>query len=223
MFEYFNEKAIKTVVLSQEEARRAGYNLVGSEHLLLGIIGEGSSVAAKLLENNGINTKQTRQVIEQLVGRGGGFSPTNIPFTPRVKKIFELAFEESRQLGDNFISPEHLLLAILKEVDTVAAKTLLNQGIELEQLRVILIKKLSEKEPSLAGENKRFNPFGMGEERSSKPRLAEFSTNLTELAKEGKIDPVIGRKAEIQRAIQILGRRTKNNPVLVGRTSQIDY
>ncbi len=216
MFEYFNEKAIKTVVLSQEEARRAGYNLVGSEHLLLGIIGEGSSAAAKLLEANGINTKQTRQVIEQLVGRGGGFSPTNIPFTPRVKKIFELAFEESRQLGDNFISPEHLLLAILKEVDTVAAKTLLNQGIELEDLRVELIKKLGEKEPSLAGENKRFNPFGMGEERSAKPRLAEFSTNLTELAKEGKLDPVVGRKAEIQRAIQILGRRTKNNPVLVG-------
>ena len=216
MFEYFNEKAIKSVVLSQEEARRSGYNLVGSEHLLLGVIGEGSSTASKILNNQGVNIKQTRKIIEQIVGRGGGFSPANIPFTPRVKKIFESALEESRQLGVNYISPEHILLAIAKEPDTVAAKVLIDQDVDLDQLRTDLIKRLGEREAVASGEKKRFNPFGLGDERSAKPRLEEFSTNLTTLAKEGKLDPVVGRQAEIERTIQILGRRTKNNPVLVG-------
>ena len=216
MFEYFNEKAIKSVVLSQEEARRSGYNLVGSEHLLLGVIGEGSSIAAKMLANKGINLKQTRATVEQIVGRGGGFSPANIPFTPRVKKIFESAFEESRNLGVNYVSPEHILLAIAKEPDTVAGKVLTERDIDLQQLRVDLLKKLGEKEVVAAGEKKRFNPFGLGNERSAKPRLEEFSINLTVLAKEGKLDPVVGRQTEIERTIQILGRRTKNNPVLVG-------
>ncbi len=216
MFEYFNEKAIKSVVLSQEEARRTGYNLVGSEHLLLGVIGEGSSAASKILKNKGVNLKKTREVVDSIVGRGGGFSPSNIPFTPRVKKIFETAFEESRNLGVNYISPEHILLAIAKEQDTVAAKVLVNQDVDLPQLRTEIIRKLGEKEAVAAGEKKRFNPFGLGEERSAKPRLEEFSTNLTTLAKEGKLDPVVGRKTEIERVVQILGRRTKNNPVLIG-------
>ena len=216
MFEYFNEKAIKSVVLSQEEARRSGYNLVGSEHLLLGVIGEGSSAASKILKKKGIELKKTREVIESIVGRGGGFSPSNIPFTPRVKKIFETAFEESRNLGVNYISPEHILLAIAKEQDTVAAKVLVNQDVDLPQLRTEIIRKLGEKEAVAAGEKKRFNPFGLGDERSAKPRLEEFSTNLTALAKEGKLDPVVGRQTEIERVVQILGRRTKNNPVLVG-------
>ncbi|VEP16142.1 Negative regulator of genetic competence ClpC/MecB [Hyella patelloides LEGE 07179] len=216
MFEYFNEKAIKSVVLSQEEARRSGYNLVGSEHLLLGVIGEGSSIAAKILADKGINLKQTRAIIEQIVGRGGGFSPANIPFTPRVKQIFESAFEESRQLGVNYISPEHILLALAKESDTVAGKVLTSREIDLNQLRIEILKRLGEKEAVAAGEKKRFNPFGLGDERSAKPRLEEFSTNLSALAKEGKLDPVVGRQAEIERTIQILGRRTKNNPVLVG-------
>jgi ATP-dependent Clp protease ATP-binding subunit ClpC len=216
MFEYFNEKAIKSVVLSQEEARKSGYNLVGSEHLLLGVIGEGSSTAAKVLESKGIDLQQTRKLIEQIVGKGGGFSPANIPFTPRVKKIFESAFEESRQLGVNYISPEHILLAIAKENNTVAAKVLVEQDVDLGQLRTEIIKRLGEKEAVAAGDKKRFNPFGVGNERSSKPRLEEYSTNLTALAKEGKLDPVVGREAEIERTIQILGRRTKNNPVLVG-------
>ena len=216
MFEYFNEKAIKSVVLSQEEARRTGYNLVGSEHLLLGVIGEGTSAASKILKNKGVNLKKTREVVDSIVGRGGGFSPSNIPFTPRVKKIFETAFEESRNLGVNYISPEHILLAIAKEQDTVAAKVLVNQDIDLPQLRTEIIRKLGEKEAVAAGEKKRFNPFGLGDERSAKPRLEEFSTNLTNLAKEGKLDPVVGRQTEIERVVQILGRRTKNNPVLVG-------
>ena len=215
MFEYFNEKAIKSVVLSQEEARRTGYNLVGSEHLLLGVIGEGSSAASKILKDKGVNLKKTREVVDSIVGRGGGFSPSNIPFTPRVKKIFETAFEESRNLGVNYISPEHILLAIAKEQDTVAAKVLVNQDVDLLDLRTEIIKKLGEKEAVGAGK-KRFNPFGLGEERSAKPRLEEFSTNLTALAKEGKLDPVVGRHTEIERVVQILGRRTKNNPVLVG-------
>ena len=218
MFEYFNEKAIKSVVLSQEEARRTGYNLVGSEHLLLGVIGEGSSIAVEILSKRGINLKGTREVTEQLVGKGGGFSPTNIPFTPRVKKIFELAYEESRSLGVNYIGPEHIVLAITQEPETVAARVLANQDVDLEELRVELIKRLGEKEAigAGAGEKKRFNPFGIGGDRNNKPRLEEFSTNLTEEARAGKLDPVVGREAEIERTIQILGRRTKNNPVLVG-------
>ena len=220
MFEYFNEKAIKSVVLSQEEARRTGYNLVGSEHLLLGIIGEGSSIAVEILAARGINLKHTREVVEELVGKGGGFSPTNIPFTPRVKKIFDLAFEESRSLGVNYVAPEHLLLAITQEPETVAAKVLINQDVDLEDLRVEIIKRLGEKETIGAGagtsDKKRFNPFGLGNERGAKPKLEEYSINLTEEARAGKLDPVVGRQPEIERTIQILGRRTKNNPVLVG-------
>ena len=215
MFEYFNEKAIKTVILAQEEARRTGHNLVGSEHILLGVMEEGSSVASQVLEAQGIKTNQTRKLIQEKVGKGAGFSPANIPFTPKVKSIFERAFQEARQLSINYISPEHILLAIAKKNDTVAAKVLVEQGLNLDQLRTEIIKRLGEKEAVAAGDKKRFNAFGAGD-NSSKPKLEEFSINLTKLAKEGKLDPVVGRETEITRVIQILGRRTKNNPVLVG-------
>ena len=128
----------------------------------MGVIGEGSSAASKILKNKGVNLKKTREVVDSIVGRGGGFSPSNIPFTPRVKKIFETAFEESRNLGVNYISPEHILLAIAKEQDTVAAKVLVNQDVDLLQLRTEIIRKLGEKEAVAAGEKKRFNPFGFG-------------------------------------------------------------
>ncbi|MDJ0576980.1 MAG: ATP-dependent Clp protease ATP-binding subunit, partial [Xenococcaceae cyanobacterium MO_234.B1] len=216
MFEYFNEKAIKTLILAQEEARRTGHNLVGSEHLLLGVMEEGSSTASQVLEAQGIKTSQTRQLIQEKIGKGAGFSPANIPFTPKVKSIFEQAFVEARQLSVNYISPEHILLAIAQKTDTVAAKVLVEQGLNLNQLRTEIIKRLGEKEVVAAGEKKRFNPFGSRDDSSAKPKLEEFSTNLTQLAKEGKLDPVVGRETEIARAIQILGRRTKNNPVLVG-------
>ena len=216
MFEHFNEKAIKSVVLAQEEARKTGHNLVGSEHILLGLIGEGSSVAAKTLANQGFTVEQTRNLIETTVGKGAGYSPANIPFTPKVKSIFEQAFAEARQLSNNFIGTEHILLAIAKLPDTLAARMLTDQGVDLKQLRTEILKSLGEKEAVAAGEKRRFNPFGLGDRSGSRPKLAEFSINLTERAREGKIDPIIGRATEIERTVQILGRRTKNNPVLVG-------
>ncbi len=216
MFEHFNEKAIKSVVLAQEEARNTGYNLVGSEHLLLGLMEEGSSVAAKTLLKQGLTVEQTKKLIAETIGRGGSYSPPNIPFTPKVKSIFEQAFTEARHLNVNYISPEHILLAIANKPDTLAARILTDQGVNLKQLRTEILKGLGEKEAVAAGEKKQFNPFGLGDKPSSQPKLAEFSINLTELAREDKIDPIIGRYPEIERTVQILGRRTKNNPVLVG-------
>ncbi|AFZ35699.1 ATPase AAA-2 domain protein [Stanieria cyanosphaera PCC 7437] len=215
MFEYFNDKAIKSIILAQEEARSTGHNLVGSEHLLLGVIGEGTSIAATVLADKGINVNQTRKLIEQYSGRGSGFSPANLPFTPKVKSIFDQALIEARQLDRKNITPAHILLAIAKDSDSVAAKVLIQQGIKLNQLRTDLLKKLAEPEP-IGAANKRENPFNFGNPNAAKPTLKEFGVNLTQLAKEGKLDPVIGREAEIARTVQILGRRTKNNPVLVG-------
>ena len=215
MFEYFNEKAIKNVVLAQEEARNTGHNLVGTEHILLGIIGEGSSTAADILANLGIELDKTRDVALEIVGKGSGFIPANIPFTPKAKRILEQAFSEARQLKSNFISPEHILLAIVKQADNMAARLLTDQGIDLRQLRTELIKKLGEAEVVAAAATKE-NPFGFGGGREKATKLAEYSINLTELAREGKLDPVVGRFPEIERAVQILGRRTKNNPILVG-------
>jgi ATP-dependent Clp protease ATP-binding subunit ClpC len=214
MFEYFNEKAIKNVILAQEEAREMGYNLVGTEHLLLGVIGEGTSIAATILSQEKINVDETRQIIKNIIGKGSGFIPPNVPFTPRAKSILEEAFQESRQLKNNYITPEHILLAISKYPDTLAAKVLTKQGIDLRHLRTAIIKKLGEQE-SVAASIRKEPTFSFGE-TSQPPTLKEFSTNLTKLAKDGKLDPVVGREAEIERVVQILARRTKNNPVLVG-------
>lgn len=215
MFEYFNEKAIKNVVLAQEEARNTGHNLVGTEHILLGIIGEGTSAAAELLTDLGIKLDETREIAIDVVGKGSGFIPANIPFTPKAKKILEQAFNEARQLKSNFISPEHILLAIVKQSDNMAAKLLTKQNVDLRQLRTEIIKKLGEVE-TVAATATKDSPFGFGGGREKATKLAEFSINLTDLAREGKLDPVIGRFPEIERAVQILGRRTKNNPILVG-------
>ncbi|MEL6494568.1 MAG: ATP-dependent Clp protease ATP-binding subunit [Cyanobacteria bacterium J06623_7] len=214
MFEYFNEKAIKNVVLAQEEARNTGHNLVGTEHILLGVIGEGTSTAAELLANLNIELERTRELAIDVVGKGSGFIPANIPFTPKAKRILEQAFNEARQLKSNFISPEHILLAMIKQTDNMAVKLLTKQNVNLRQLRTDLIKKLGEAEVVAAGSKN--NPFGFGGGKEKSAKLKEFSINLTELAREGKLDPVVGRYPEIERAVQILGRRTKNNPILVG-------
>lgn len=214
MFEYFNEKAIKNVVLAQEEARNTGHNLVGTEHILLGVIGEGTSTASELLANLGINLNNTRKLAMEVVGKGSGFIPANIPFTPKAKRILEQAFNEARQLKSNFISPEHILLAIVKQTDNMAARLLLEQRVDLRQLRTDLVKKLGEAEVVAAASKEGAFSFGGGREKPAK--LEEFSINLTQLAREGKLDPVVGRYPEIERAVQILGRRTKNNPILVG-------
>jgi ATP-dependent Clp protease ATP-binding subunit ClpC len=215
MFEYFNDKAIKATILAQEEARRAGQNFVGTEHLLLGLIGEGTATAARVLREQGITLDKTRRMADNITNRGPGYSPANIPFTPKVKSIFETATQEARQLGDGAVGTEHILLAIAKDPETVAAKVLIRLGIDLERLRTEIIKRLGEKSAAAPiGSRTEFSKFGY--EAAKQPTLAEFSTNLTQQAAEGKLDPVVGRDREIERTIQILGRRTKNNPVLVG-------
>lgn len=215
MFEYFNEKAIKNVILAQEEARNTGHNLVGTEHILLGVIGEGTSAAAEILANKKVTVDSTRQLAMEIVGKGSGFIPANIPFTPKAKNLLERAFQEARQFKNNYISPEHILLAIVKQTDSLAAKLLVKQEVDLKQLRIEIVKKLGEQEVVAATARKNNNPFGVPN-REKPASLKEFSINLTELAAEGKLDPVVGRNSEIERVVQILGRRTKNNPVLVG-------
>ncbi|WP_254174995.1 ATP-dependent Clp protease ATP-binding subunit [Planktothrix pseudagardhii] len=209
MFEYFSDKAIKAVMLSQEEARRLGHNFVGTEQLLVGLISEGSNVAAKILVAQGLVLRDVQKEVEAMIGRGSGFVPVEIPFTPRAKRIFEMAMKEARQMGNNYIGPEHLLLGLLQDNEGVAAKVLENLGVDRSQLRTEVIKAL--------GEETTVSAAGSGRRGSAKTAtLDEFGTNLTQLAAEGKLDPMIGREREIERVIQILGRRTKNNPVLVG-------
>jgi ATP-dependent Clp protease ATP-binding subunit ClpC len=214
MFEYFNEKAIKAVMFAQEEARRTGHSVVGTEHLLLGLIGEATATAALILKDLKVTLHESRRVIEGMTGRGTGYSPVNIPFTPKAKKIFEQAFQEARQLGEQAIAPEHLLLAITTDPESLAAKVLIMQGVDLLQLRGLLIKNAGEKVAS-----GRFTGNSGYEDRKNAPKggiLAQYSRNLTQEVKNGKIDPVIGREAETERVIQILGRRSKNNPILLG-------
>ena len=210
MFERFTEKAIKVIMLAQEEARRLGHNFVGTEQILLGLIGEGTGVAAKVLKSMGVNLKDARVEVEKIIGRGSGFVAVEIPFTPRAKRVLELSLEEARQLGHNYIGTEHLLLGLIREGEGVAARVLENLGVDLAKVRTQVIRMLGETAEVGAG-------GGGGAKGSTKtPTLDEFGTNLTQLAAEAKLDPVVGRYKEIDRVIQILGRRTKNNPVLIG-------
>jgi ATP-dependent Clp protease ATP-binding subunit ClpC len=207
MFERFTEKAIKVIMLAQEEARRLGHNFVGTEQILLGLIGEGTGVAAKVLKSMGVNLKDARIEVEKIIGRGSGFVAVEIPFTPRAKRVLELSLEEARQLGHNYIGTEHLLLGLIREGEGVAARVLENLGVDLSKVRTQVIRMLGETAEVSAGG---------GQGRTKTPTLDEFGSNLTEMARDGKLDPVVGRQKEIERVIQILGRRTKNNPVLIG-------
>ncbi len=212
MFERFTEKAIKVIMLAQEEARRLGHNFVGTEQILLGLIGEGTGVAAKVLKSMGVNLKDARVEVEKIIGRGSGFVAVEIPFTPRAKRVLELSLEEARQLGHNYIGTEHLLLGLIREGEGVAARVLENLGVDLAKVRTQVIRMLGETAEVGAG-----GGGGSGAKGSTKtPTLDEFGSNLTQLASEAKLDPVVGRHNEIDRVIQILGRRTKNNPVLIG-------
>jgi ATP-dependent Clp protease ATP-binding subunit ClpC len=209
MFERFTEKAIKVIMLAQEEARRLGHNFVGTEQILLGLIGEGTGVAAKVLKSMGVNLKDARIEVEKIIGRGSGFVAVEIPFTPRAKRVLELSLEEARQLGHNYIGTEHLLLGLIREGEGVAARVLENLGVDLSKVRTQVIRMLGETAEVAAGS-------GGTPGRNKTPTLDEFGSNLTQMAGEGKLDPVVGRQKEIERVIQILGRRTKNNPVLIG-------
>jgi ATP-dependent Clp protease ATP-binding subunit ClpC len=208
MFERFTEKAIKVIMLAQEEARRLGHNFVGTEQILLGLIGEGTGVAAKVLKSMGVNLKDARVEVEKIIGRGSGFVAVEIPFTPRAKRVLELSLEEARQLGHNYIGTEHLLLGLIREGEGVAARVLENLGVDLSKVRTQVIRMLGETAEVSAG--------GGSTGRTKTPTLDEFGANLTQMAADGKLDPVVGRQKEIERVIQILGRRTKNNPVLIG-------
>jgi ATP-dependent Clp protease ATP-binding subunit ClpC len=207
MFERFTEKAIKVIMLAQEEARRLGHNFVGTEQILLGLIGEGTGIGPKVLKAMGVNLKDARQEVEKIIGRGSGFVAVEIPFTPRAKRVLELSLEEARQLGHNYIGTEHLLLGLIREGEGVAARVLENLGVDLSKVRSQIIRSLGDNTDVSSGNTAN---------RSKTPTLEEFGTNLTQKATEGGLDPVVGRAKEIERVIQILGRRTKNNPVLIG-------
>jgi ATP-dependent Clp protease ATP-binding subunit ClpC len=207
MFERFTEKAIKVIMLAQEEARRLGHNFVGTEQILLGLIGEGTGIGPKVLKSMGVNLKDARVEVEKIIGRGSGFVAVEIPFTPRAKRVLELSLEEARQLGHNYIGTEHLLLGLIREGEGVAARVLENLSVDLSKVRSQIIRSLGDNTELASGTNTT---------RSKTPTLEEFGTNLTQKATEGRLDPVVGRAKEIERVIQILGRRTKNNPVLIG-------
>jgi ATP-dependent Clp protease ATP-binding subunit ClpC len=213
MFERFTEKARRVVVYAQEEARMLNQNYIGTEHLLLGLIREQDGIAAKALESLSISLEDVHQQVEELIGRGTYVPTGHIPFTPRAKKVLELSLREALQLGHNYIGTEHILLGLIREGEGVAAQVLLNLGADLEKVRSAVIQLLSGYYGKQGGES---GADERGGGSGSAQLLDEFGRNLTRAAREGKLDPVVGRETEIERVMQILSRRTKNNPVLIG-------
>ena len=216
MFERFTDRARRVVVLAQEEARLLNHNYIGTEHILLGLIHEGEGVAAKALESLGISLEAVRAQVEEIIGHGGQAPSGHIPFTPRAKKVLELSLREALQLGHNYIGTEHILLGLIREGEGVAAQVLVKLGADLSRVRQQVIQLLSgysgqkEGQAATAG-------GGSGESQPSGSLvLDQFGRNLTQLARDKKLDPVIGREKEIERVMQVLSRRTKNNPVLIG-------
>ena len=209
MFQRFSDSARRVVVLAQEEARKLNHNYIGTEHLLLGLIQEGEGVAAKALETFQVNLEAVRGQVVEVIGRGSSAPSGHIPFTPRAKKVLELSLREALQLGHNYIGTEHILLGLIREGEGVAAKVLVKIGVDLERLRNQVLK-------SLSGSGTPSGELSGGEGGQGALMLDQFGRNLTELAAQNKLDPVIGREKEIERVMQVLSRRTKNNPVLVG-------
>jgi ATP-dependent Clp protease ATP-binding subunit ClpC len=212
MFERFTDRARRVVVLAQEEARMLNHNYIGTEHILLGLIHEGEGVAAKALESLGISLDAVREQVQEIIGQGQQAPSGHIPFTPRAKKVLELSLREALQLGHNYIGTEHILLGLIREGEGVAAQVLVKLGADLNRVRQQVIQLLSGyqgKEPASAGGPAEGTPSGS-------LVLDQFGRNLTQAAREGKLDPVIGREKEIERVMQVLSRRTKNNPVLIG-------
>ncbi|HEX2064947.1 MAG TPA: Clp protease N-terminal domain-containing protein, partial [Acidimicrobiales bacterium] len=215
MFERFTDRARRVLVLAQEEARLLNHNFIGTEHILLGLIHEGEGVAAKALESLGISLEAVREKVEETIGPAGTAGTGSPPFTPRAKKVLELSLREALQLGHNYIGTEHMLLGLVREGEGVAAQVLVNLGADLSRVRQQVIQLLSGyqgKESPGAGASGTSSP----EAPSGSPVLDQFGRNLTAQAREKKLDPVIGREREIERVMQVLSRRTKNNPVLIG-------
>ncbi|MEA2487797.1 MAG: ATP-dependent Clp protease ATP-binding subunit ClpC, partial [Actinomycetota bacterium] len=212
MFERFTDRARRVVVLAQEEARLLNHNYIGTEHILLGLIHEGEGVAAKALESLGISLEKVRQQVEEIIGAGQSPPSGHIPFTPRAKKVLELSLREALQLGHNYIGTEHILLGLIREGEGVAAQVLVKLGADLGRVRQQVIQLLS----GYAGSGKEAAAGGGDPSAQGSLVLDQFGRNLTQLARENKLDPVIGREKEIERVMQVLSRRTKNNPVLIG-------
>ncbi len=215
MFERFTDRARRVVVLAQEEARMLNHNYIGTEHILLGLIHEGEGVAAKALESLGISLDAVREQVQEIIGQGQQSPTGHIPFTPRAKKVLELSLREGLQLGHNYIGTEHILLGLIREGEGVAAQVLVKLGADLNRVRQQVIQLLSGyqgKESATAG----VGPSAQEGTPSGSLVLDQFGRNLTQAAREGKLDPVIGREQEIERVMQVLSRRTKNNPVLIG-------
>jgi len=208
MFNKFTERARKVILLAKEEAKRFNHDYIGTEHILLGLIREGEGVAAAVLQKLGLSPEKIRLEVEKLVQSGPSTMVSgDIPFTPKAKKVIELAMEEARSLGHNYIGTEHLLLGLIREGEGVASQVLVNLGLDLNRVRNEVITLLGSSGPA---------PTQAGSSKTKTPALDAFGRDLTKLAQDGKLDPVIGRKDEIERVIQILARRTKNNPVLLG-------
>jgi ATP-dependent Clp protease ATP-binding subunit ClpC len=205
MFERFTERARRVIILAQEEAKRLNHSAVGTEHILLGIIREGEGVASKVLESLNISPDRVRAEIEGAIGRGERAPHEEVAFTPRAKKVLELALDEARRLGHNYIGTEHLLLGLIREGEGVAARVLEAMGADLDRVRAQVVYLLGEE-----------GTTSYTKQASKTPTLDEFGRDLTKLARDGKLDPVIGREREIERVIQVLSRRTKNNPALIG-------
>jgi ATP-dependent Clp protease ATP-binding subunit ClpC len=224
LFERFTDRARRVVVLAQEEARLLNHNYIGTEHILLGLIHEGEGVAAKALESLGISLEAVRSQVEEIIGQGGSSPSGHIPFTPRAKKVLELSLREALQLGHNYIGTEHILLGLIREGEGVAAQVLVKLGADLSRVRQQVIQLLSgysgtgqQGAASGGGEKAGATAGGAGGDNPSGSLvLDQFGRNLTQLAKDKKLDPVIGRARETERVMQVLSRRTKNNPVLIG-------
>ncbi|HHT9133164.1 MAG TPA: Clp protease N-terminal domain-containing protein, partial [Candidatus Tripitaka californicus] len=213
MFDKFTDRARKVMALAREEARRYNHEYIGTEHILLGLVKEGSGVAATVLQNLDIELKKIRMEIEKIVQTGPDLvSVGQLPFTPKVKKVLEYAMEEAKNLGHNYIGTEHLLLGLLREQEGVAAQVLLNLGVKLEDVREEVINLLGAESSQSSENQEREEKRG----KSKTPALDSFGRDLTQQARDGELDPVIGRQEVIERVIQILCRRTKNNPVLLG-------
>ncbi|MEO7016442.1 MAG: Clp protease N-terminal domain-containing protein, partial [Leifsonia sp.] len=213
MFERFTDRARRVVVLAQEEAKMLNHNYIGTEHILLGLIHEGEGVAAKALESLGISLDAVREQVQDIIGQGQQQPTGHIPFTPRAKKVLELSLREALQLGHNYIGTEHILLGLIREGEGVAAQVLVKLGADLNRVRQQVIQLLSgyqgKEQVQVGGNDQATAQVGS-------QILDQFGRNLTQAARDNKLDPVIGREKEIERVMQILSRRSKNNPVLIG-------
>ena len=209
-FDKFTERARRVLTLAQEEAQRFNHNYIGTEHLLLGLVREGDGVAAKVLANLGVELNKVRSAVEFIIGRGDRAATGEIGLTPRAKKVIELAVDEARRLSHSYIGTEHVLLGLVREGEGIAAGVLESLGVNLERVRGETQRILAQSQP----QDKQATAAGQRSVRT--PTLDQLGVDLTALARAGKLDPIVGREREIERVVQILSRRTKNNPVLIG-------